>query len=75
MAEVYSYLPQDPAVIATYDVTIVVCNFNRPGGKKGKSGLVYGPDSDQGVEMMQLCLELLKHKRAVIIIGGTGFQW
>ncbi len=45
----------------------------RPSGSKKKP--VYRPESDQGVEFMKLCMELRRHKRALVFIGGSGEQW
>ncbi len=57
----------------SFDATIIVRNINRHKGRKKRP--VYSPDSDQGVEFMKLCMELRKHKRALIVVGGSGFQW
>jgi hypothetical protein len=73
IANILSELPKDLETIATFDVTIVVCNINKPTGKKVAP--VYSPSSDQGLEVMKLCMELRKHKRALIVIGGAGYQW
>ena len=73
IVNIISQLPKDAETIATFDATIVVCNINRPKGRKKTP--VYSPSSDQGVEFMKLCMELRKHKRALIIVGGSGFQW
>ncbi len=66
-------MPKDQATIDSFDATIIACNVNRPAGSKGKQ--TFRPDSDQGTEFMKLCLELRKHKRALIFIGGSGEQW
>ncbi len=73
IANILSELPKDLETIGTFDATIIVCPINKPAGKKIRP--VYSPGSDQGVEFMKLCMELRKHKRALIIVGGAGYQW
>ncbi len=68
IANILSALPRDQAVIDSIDVTIVVCNINRPKGHLK----VFHDDSDQAMEFMKLCLGLRKHKRALVFIGGSG---
>ena len=56
LSDIHNSLPKDPEFISTFDVTIVVCNVNTPGGKKGPC--VFAPGSDQGIAMMRPCMEL-----------------
>ncbi len=73
LSDIHNSLPKDAAVISTFDVTVIICNVNTPGGKKGPC--VFAPGSDQGIAMMRLCMELRRHKRAVMVVGGSGRQW
>ncbi len=71
MKDIYESLPKDLDVIASMDVTIVVCNCNKGGSKKQP----YTENSTAGADMVKLCLELKKHKRPVVFIAATGEQW
>ncbi len=73
MAELHASLPKGPEVVSTFDCTVITCSVNAPGGKKGPS--VCAPSSDHGIAMVRLGLELKRHKRAVLVVGGTGRQW
>ncbi len=73
LTDIHNSLPKDSEVVSAFDVTVIICNVNTPKGKKGPS--VFAPGSDQGIAMMRLCMELRRHKRAVLVVGGTGHQW
>ncbi len=53
MNDIYNSLPKDPDVIASMDVTIIVCNCNK-GGKKVKAQ-PYTEQSTAGADMVKLC--------------------
>ena len=74
LTDLHNSLPKDPDEVADYDCTVIICNVNAPGGAKS-SPSVFAPGSDQGIAMVRLCLELKRHKRAVLVVGGTGHQW
>ncbi len=57
--------------ILSFDVTIVVCNCNR--GKR--KAHVYSEYSAVTDDVVNLCMELKKHKRPVIFVAATGEQW
>ena len=73
MTQIQEALPRDPEEVADFDVTVIICNVNAPGGSNPAS--VFAPGSEQGIAMVRLCNELKRHKRAVLVVGGTGRQW
>ena len=73
LSDLHNSLPKDPDEVASYDCTVIICNVSAPGGSNPTS--VFAPGSDQGIAMVRLCNELKRHKRAVLVVGGTGHQW
>ncbi len=71
MKDIYESLQKDLDIIASMDVTIVVCNCNK-GGSKWQP---YVENSTASADMLQLCLELKNHKRPAVLVAASGEQW
>ncbi len=66
-------LPTDPAEVARYDVTVIVCMVNAPEGASKHS--VFAPNSDQGAACLKPCTQLRAHKRPIMVLGGNAYLW
>ena len=59
-------------VIESLDCTIVVCMLNAP---PNQAMLTFEEMNGIGSHINDLCAQLLRHKRAAIIIGGSADLW
>ena len=65
-------LPKAQEEIDSYDVTLIVCMLSKI---SGDAITQLSETSSAGTDLRDLCLQLMKHKRPMLMIGGSADLW